>query len=87
MCFVAVDSWFELLMSGREAVSRTIKSVSRSDSLCLHLHFQSRKASKGKASLCCSPATEEAFSISAQCKHWNEIAARPFCFSPHCADC
>lgn len=52
------------------------------DSLCLHRHFQSRKASKGKASLCCSPATEEAFSISAQCKYWNEIAARPFCFFP-----
>lgn len=52
------------------------------DSLCLHRHFQSRKASKGKASLCCSSATEEAFSISAQCKYWNEIAARPFCFFP-----
>lgn len=38
-CFVAVDSEFELLMSGREAVSRTIKSVSRSDSLCVRCHF------------------------------------------------
>lgn len=61
MCFVAVDSWFELLMSGREAVSRTIKSMSRSNSLWLHLHLRAERPPKERPHFAALPPQRRLF--------------------------
>lgn len=90
MCFVAVDSWFELLMSGREAVSRTIKSVSRSDWLFVFAPPLSEQKSlqRKRPHFAALPPQRRLFQFLPSVSTGMRLQRARFVSPPpHCADC